>query len=279
AADRDVGARVAWLLVEDGACAAADSVLDALWRERPAPRWAGWRANCACQRGEDERGLRLYADAVAAAAADSTGALWAQVEAIARPAERERYHSAKPGELPAFFEAFWAHRDPDLFTAANERIAEHFRRRAEARRRFRLRQPLALYHHSATYRHNVSALGAGARPELAELEPRVLLPGRNLPLQLDDRGLAFLRYGEPDRRDAFSLDVETWRYEGEPPLELRFARVLGPAPMTDMIFRPPTSAGVDDVERAMSTDRSSYPAPLEFAFWLARFRAAADPGR
>lgn len=279
AADPDVRARVAWLLVEDGACAAADSILDALSRERPDPRWAAWRADCAFQQGEDERGLRLYAEAMAAAAADSTGALWAQVEAIARPAERERYRSAAPWDLPAFFEAFWAHRDPDLFTAVNERIGEHFRRRAEARRRFRLRQPLALYHHSATYRRNVSALGAGARPELAELEPRVLLPGRNLPLQLDDRGLAFLRYGEPDVRDAFSLDAETWRYEGDPPLELRFARVLGPAPMTDMIFRPPTIAGVDDVERAMSTDRSSYPAPLEFAFWLARFRAAAGPGR
>src|SRR5690606_35500865 len=161
----------------------------------------------------------------------------------------------------------------------NERIGEHFRRLAEARRRFRLRQPLALYHHSATYRRNVSALVPGALPELADLEPRVLVPGRNLPLQLDDRGLAFLRHGEPDYRAAFSLDVETWRYDGDPPLELRFARVLGPAPMTDMIFRPPTESHLDAVARALSTDRSSLPAPLEFAFWFARFRAGADAGR
>lgn len=279
AADRGVRARIAWLLVEGGACAAADSILDELSRELPDPRWAAWRADCAFQQGEDDRGLRLYAEAVAAAAADSSGALWAQVEEIARPAERERYRSAKPDELPAFFEAFWAYRDPDLFTAANERIAEHFRRRAQARERFHLRQPLALYHHSARYRRNVSALGADAQPELAELEPRVLLPGRNLPLQVDDRGLAFVRYGEPDHRDAFSLDAETWRFDGEPALELRFARVLGPAPMTDMIFRPPTRVGVDAVERVMSSDRSTYPAPLEFGFWLARFRAPADPNR
>ena len=279
AADPEVRARIAWLLVEDEACAAADSILEDLARETPDPRWPAWRADCAFQQREDERGLQLYTEALAAAAADSTDALWAQVAAIARPAERERYRALPPEGRPAFYRAFWAYRDPNLFTPQNERIGEHFRRRAEARRRFHLREPLALYHHSATYRRNVSASGPGALPELAELEPLVLVPGRNLPDQLDDRGLAFLRHGEPDRRNVLSLDEETWHYGGDPPLELRFARVLGPAPMTDMIFRPPTGSHLEAVALAMATDRSSLPAPLEFAFWFARFRAGAEADR
>src|SRR5690606_9284706 len=121
AADREVRARIAWLLVEDGACAAADSILEDLAREAPDPRWPAWRADCAFQQLDDDRGLQLYAEALAASAADSTDALWAQVAAIARPAERERYLALPPGERPAFYRAFWAYRDPNLFTPQNER--------------------------------------------------------------------------------------------------------------------------------------------------------------
>src|SRR5258708_12535724 len=67
---------------------------------------------------------------------------------IASPAETARYDSTGPGERRVFFERFWATRDPDLFTVANERIAEHYRRLAYTRHWFKLLHPLTRYHPS-----------------------------------------------------------------------------------------------------------------------------------
>ncbi|MEE8508885.1 MAG: hypothetical protein V3T07_07460, partial [Myxococcota bacterium] len=74
---------------------------------------------------------------------------------------------------------------------------------------------------------------------------------------------------------------EEWAYRSNPPLKLRFARGWHPPdpPLPDMIYRPMTASQARSVSVAMTSDRTSLPAPLEFGFWFARFRATDDPAR
>ena len=78
--------------------------------------------------------------------------VWDRVWMIASPDEVAAHDAMAPGERRSFFARFWAKRDPNLITADNERIAEHFRRFAYARRYFRLLHPMNLYHRSPRYR-------------------------------------------------------------------------------------------------------------------------------
>lgn len=290
-------------------------------------------------RGRDAEGWGHYERAIALADRDTTHAMWAQVASIARPDERAAYIALPASARARFYRAFWAPRDPNVRTPENERVAEHFQRRAEARDRFRLLHPLSYYHYSLEYRDFVSrtssaereryvagqlergrriaealsssrALTSGERlltsvrsdrpspelqrllalaasfkkPDLTGMSLEILPLGRNLPDMIDDRGLVYIRHGPPDRidfggpgrwRDAtyLSFDVEEWTYGADPSLTLRFAR------LPDMGHRPVTESQAASVGVAMTSDRSSLPAPLEFAFWFARFRASDEPGR
>ncbi len=332
----EVGARIAQLLMEAGACRAADSLLARLEDELTDPRWPAWRAECAFSEGRDTEGWEHYGRALDIAALDTAGVLWAQVTSIARPDERATYVALPPAARGDFFRAFWAPRDPNVRTLENERVGEHFRRRAEARDRFRILHPLSLYHYSLEYRDRISrtsgeerrayvasqlergrnivdaltssrALTAGERlvtafepdrpdPELQRLldldagfkrpdregiSPDILPLGRNLTDMVDDRGLVFIRHGPPDRIDFRTLDAEEWAYEGGPPLQLRFDTGWYPPdpPIPDMIHRPMTARQARSVGIAMTSDRSSLPAPLEFGFWFARFRHSEESDR
>ena len=213
--------------------------------------------------GRDSAGYAWYDSALVYADYDSTDAIWGQTWMIASPAETARYDSTGPGERRAFFERFWATRDPDLFTAANERIAEHYRRMAYTRHWFKLLHPLTLYHRSARYR---ALTNFGARATLgayADSLPDLLstsserLPaaaglgpdpgavgdtthGRTMSSRagLDARGLVWIRQGPPDLRVygipdplrptenvASPLDLEGWTYyTPRGPLTIAFAR-------------------------------------------------------
>ncbi len=336
AADPRVEARIAQLWVEIGECGPADSVLATLESESDDPRWPAWRAECAFVSGRDEEGTVYYERAVTLAAADSTGALWAQVTSIARPDERATYRLLPPESRPEFYRAFWRVRDPNVRTAVNERLGEHFRRRVEARDRFRLLHPLSLYHYSHDYRYMVSrvsseererylaaqlergaqiaealsqsrSLASGERllaalrgdtvdpelerllqldagfrePDLTGISPDILPLGRNLPDMIDDRGLAFIRHGPPERIDFKTIDTEEWAYDSYPSLRLRFDRSWNypDPPLPDMLYRPQTARQARSVAVAMTSGRSSLPAPLLFGFWFARFRNRDDPQR
>lgn len=336
AAEPRVRARIAHLWVENGECEAADSALATLEAERVDPRWPAWRAECAFLRGRDEEGAVHYERAVSLSAIDTSGALWAQVASIARPDERATYRMLRPAARPEFYRAFWRVRDPNVRTVANERLGEHFRRRAEARDRFRLLHPLSLYHYSHEYRYMVSRVSSEERerylaaqlergaqiaealsrsgalasserllaalradtldpelerlleldagfsePDLTGISPDILPLGRNLPDMIDDRGLVYIRHGPPERIPFKTLDVEEWAYESTPSLRLRFDKSWNypDPPLPDMLYRPLTVRQARSVAVAMTSDRSSLPAPLEFGFWFARFRNRDDPGR
>jgi GWxTD domain-containing protein len=169
----------------------ADSLLAEVLRRRGPylPAYLA-RAEASFDAGRDSAGYAWYDSALAYADVDSTGAMWDAVWMIATPEEVGAHDATPPGERRRFFERFWTTRDPNLLTAGNERIAEHFRRFAYARRFFRLLHPMNLYHRSPRYRALIAAgqrdfLEARAQQEAdpypgAESDRR-LAAGRQLP--------------------------------------------------------------------------------------------------
>ncbi len=170
AEDIEVRGRIALLWMENGECQRADSVLVELGKEAVDVRWPAWRAECAYAAGRDEEGWVHYKQALALASRDTARVLWAQVASIARPDERAAFAALDPGTRERFFRAFWAQRDPNVRTLENERIGEHFRRRAEARDRFRLLHPLSYYHHSREYRNLISRVSSAERKDYVEAQ-------------------------------------------------------------------------------------------------------------
>ena len=274
------------------------------------------RAEANFDAGRDSTGYAWYDSAMAHADGDSTGAMWDAVWMIATPEEIRRQDATEPGERRRFFERFWATRDPNLVTAGNERIAEHFRRFVYARRYFRLLHPLNLYHRSARYRALIAAtqkdyLEAQGKREAdpypgAELD-RALAASRQLPdvaageatspalAGVDARGLIFMRYGPPEvllrgyldpLRPQGSpdspLDIEGWLYRTpQGTLSIGFRRGTGSLfaslPGGDFIFLPANRRQAASTRIALETDRSTLPAPLDARAWSAFFRNA-EPG-
>jgi len=118
--------------------------------------------------------------------------------------------------------------------------------------------------------------------------------GYNLDTGLDDRGIALLRYGEPDRilvssdndEDTFCRipDLERWQYGDVG--TVRFFRpnavfigLMGGVGQTgDMLFRPMGRGQFEATAEVMTSDASSVPAPLAFGFWTAQFRPTDRSG-
>jgi tetratricopeptide (TPR) repeat protein len=150
----EVRLRIARLLIEDEAYDSADAVLDRLLRDDPLdPGVLASRAQSAFEAGDDSTGARTYARALRYADQDDRGVLWSQVTGIATPAEVRLWQGGVPPAMrEGFLRSFWARRNPDLFAGANRRIAEHFRRLREARKRYPLLHPLNAYNRNDTTR-------------------------------------------------------------------------------------------------------------------------------
>ena len=150
----EVRLRIARLLIEDEAYAAADRLLDGVLRDDPvAPGALALRAQSAFEAGDDSTGETMYARALRAADRDEGGVLWSQVAGIATPPEFRAWQAGiHPALREAFLTSFWARRNPDLFAGMNRRVAEHFRRLREARKRYPLFHPLNSYNRNDTTR-------------------------------------------------------------------------------------------------------------------------------
>ncbi len=129
-----------------------------------------------------------YWTATARVRGSALGLVRRDLELIATPGELAAWDSAP--DRTGFLHAFWNDRDARDLRAPGERLREHFRRVAEAEQRF--------------------LLGDTKRPAWAE---DALGPIDSL---LDDRGVVFVRQGQPDLRltpyvFGFAPN-ETWRY-------------------------------------------------------------------
>jgi len=121
---------------------------------------------------------------------------------IADSAELRAFDALEsPGERAAWLDAFWSKRDAAEARDVGERLAEHYRRWFEARDNFRL-----------VSRHRHYDITERYRSPQAEF---------------DDRGVIYLRHGQPDRRAQFVQPNvepnESWLYRR-------------PAPGGDLVF-------------------------------------------
>ena len=258
------------------------------------------RAEAAFDAGRDSAGYAWYDSALAGADHDSTGALWEQVRMIASPVEAARQEALLPGERRAFFDAFWARRDPNLVTPENERIGEQFRRLAEVRRMFHLLHPFMTYQHSRIRRALedsylsdtvLALLRTGVEPLDSAAAAQVLIPTPWIPDDTGDHptmyarenlsapGLVWLRHGRPDSWDRDEGPVSTahfWTYyTSQGPLHVAFQGMEGPfGPHGDYIVAPPRSAReVRQLLTLFTTDGTSLPARLHARGWSAFFKS------
>ncbi len=266
------------------------------------------RARAGFQARRDSAGYAWYDSALVYADLDSTGILWDQVWMIASRAETARMDSTPPGERRRFFERFWGRRDPDLLTPYNERIAEHYRRLADAQRMFHLMHPFTLFQRSPTSRAIAAtylsdpllrAVGRGTvldslapsglpLPDLRDYNDTVGARTAYSEANLNAMGLVWLRHGRPDFWDrdsplrTFTAEpVQTWTYyTSDGPLSINFMGVPGPlGPHGDLIVAPPMRhRDAEQIRALLTTDRTRIPAPLVARGWSAFFKSEA-PGR
>jgi len=348
----EVRARTARLLIEEEHYDSANAVLDRLLRDDPFhPGYLALRAQSAFEAGDTATGDAAYARALHAADRDDRGILWSQVIGIASPAEIRAWEAGVPPALrEGFLASFWARRNPDLFAGWNRRIAEHFARLREARRRFPLLHPLSAYQRNDTTRalearpsaaENLfylmceaqefpgapmssedrrrvpfpesgfwshptgaqrEALGAMMPGELdsrmglvapfargiSDIDPTAAHAGYNLRTGLDDRGVAYLRFGAPAHRAIGAnnaeigacriFDLERWDYPGIGAVRFFRPSAVG-GRVSDMVFRPQNEAQFGGTVAALTRDATSVPAILPFGMWLAEFANAEDARR
>jgi hypothetical protein len=291
--------------------ARADSFAGFVLARRPSSISAlQLRAAAAFDSHHDSAGYAWYDSALAKADLDSMGVLWAQVWMIASPAEIERERSTPPGERRQFFQRFWSHRDPNLVTPYNERIAEHFRRLAYVRQMFHLLHPFATYQWSPERRAVVASFERDTLQALAtELDglfpalsaSKLLAEHRVGPdvrdandtvgrrtvsslANLDARGLLWVRHGRPDvllngvpdpcrpTEPVPGLGLEGWLYHtSEGTLCIALHR------FGDFILTPVNGQQARSARLLMTSDATAIPATLSAIGWSASFKSA-EPG-
>jgi hypothetical protein len=149
------------------------------------------RSEAGFLRGAKSAGHAWHDSALAHAVADVSDALWDEVWLIASPDEIARHEATLPFERRAFYERFWGQRDPNLLTLENERLEEHYARRREVRRTYRLLHPQRLIYHSTLAR----ALQAfDDRREQGEytIEQYRQIPGPSWEMRMIDQKVAAL---------------------------------------------------------------------------------------
>jgi GWxTD domain-containing protein len=137
-----------------------------------------------------EEAYATYFDGATAPLSDETRAEYrADLLWILTPDERTAFDAVPAADVRAWLERFWAERDAQDVRVAGERLAEHYRRYYYAWRHFRLVSRHRRYTNE---------------------------PFRSDQELLDDRGVIYLRHGEPDNRARFvSPQVEpneSWLY-------------------------------------------------------------------
>ncbi len=294
----------AQLLLELGHLDEAAAALEDVIRRRPDdPGPRAWLARVHFTAGRDSAGSAAYEAALQRSAQDSGQVLWRQIRGIVSSSEIQSFRGADPGDRAAFFRLFWASREPDLSTPLNERLGEHFRRLAEARRFYALLHPSSRYFRSSLFRALSGGVGAmpggleGAEARAGQAQCEARLPSvRDAPIQagqgprvesspdstpnlldgLDDRGRIFLRHGAPTYRSIGSLADETWCYlrpDGSV-LRVTFVRRTGGFGATgDMVVTPVMAGEATSATELLRTDRFTDASTLSFTFWPAAFRA------
>lgn len=173
-----------------------------------------------------------YAAHLAAARAGDPDSVWAVLRYVASAAEARAWRGLSSGvERVAFVRRFWARRAAAFAGYPEERYAEHLRRLAKARALFpRGPRPVCKslsYNPACMFPTNFAGMAVAYPPGV-----NAWIRSRK-ELRIDDRGLALVRHGEPDRRSECRGPAgagEVWVYAGRggaPPRVLLFSTVGG----------------------------------------------------
>ena len=188
-----------------GLLGGADEVFARLLTEPPRmPRQPALlaRARLAFARGQVEEGYRFVEQAIRVRDKTEARLVFEDFKYVMTDDE---YHTFRflqtPAQYTAFFETMWTQRDPMPAARINWRLVEHYRRLLVAERDY------AYYGHRNWFNN----------PD----EGRVLDFPNTAALnhEFNDRGLIYIRHGEPDER-IVTLDEklpanESWRYRAE----------------------------------------------------------------
>lgn len=152
-----------------------------------------------------DEGVEEYWKGVDAIASERDADLfWHDVEPIVSARADTRFKGLDVAQRKAYLREFWQGLADESFVTADERLVEHYRRLRIANQNYRLTLPERRHYSS----------GAAYVPERQS--------------GYDDRGVIFLRHGEPDDTATYSgPDVEqniSWKYnrEGGEPLVFHF---------------------------------------------------------
>ncbi|MEO8227852.1 MAG: hypothetical protein ABI637_10480, partial [Gemmatimonadota bacterium] len=132
---------------------------------------------------------------------------------VATPAEMAAFDSLTPDAIGRFVQEFWQRRDVVALRPEGERLAEHLRRWVYVHDHFRIVGRTD----GAQFNDGPGAMGSGSDPQLVgsgeagtQIDPWAMLApdafsllegGRRV---LDDRGVIYMRHGEPDGRASWA---------------------------------------------------------------------------
>ena len=144
--------------------------------------------------GEVEDGTTAYWEGVDAISTEQHASLyWHDVRPIVSPATDDEFRSLPLAEKPGYLRSYWQTLADASFVSVDERLAEHYRRLRHVYESYRLELP---------ERRHYGATNAYVPPWQTGF---------------DDRGIIYLRHGEPDDVATYSgPEVEqnlSWKYE------------------------------------------------------------------
>lgn len=225
--------------------------------------------------GKPVLGSDFMRQAINAIATDTDAhLLFEEIKTIVSPAETAFFsHLFTPSAYRDFFIAFWAKRDPMPAAPYNARLVEHYRRLRIAERDY------LFYGYRAWFRSPFTH------------QTKLFPPTYALGQDFDDRGITFIRHGEPD--DYTIGDANSWLYM-DSLLVLHFAPTcirgicsvsthFTPVPQGETLSPHLVGMDVLEAERksaeylalGLTTDRHRWPESttiLEFPYVVASFR-------
>jgi GWxTD domain-containing protein len=161
----------------------------------------------------DKAGQTMYHQILDHLEDETAERLFRDLAAITSPSERAQFEATATEEKGDFFRGFWMKRHPVPVQEVNPRLAEHFRRLAQALREY----PLQSAGRGCFTDREVFLTHS---PELAHYNPVVLFEmGQTAHYWIDHRGLVLLRQGEPafkvgPQRRGGSNENESWAIAG-----------------------------------------------------------------
>jgi hypothetical protein len=177
------------------------------------------RSKILFNRDKTEKGLSYYWRAVDGIKnLHDRAHLFSDISYIMLDSEYDNYLMTSDKELPDFYRRFWLSRDPNLATEMNERIAEHYIRLKYAKNNYRRFNP-GFYKMVTVYKLDHPFFGRLDVKLGDELSDPFISSASLLYRDIDDRGLIYIRHGEPDNTAFFNCmncpQNMSWQYHDQ----------------------------------------------------------------